>query len=248
MSTARPPYSLLRVVVERAERVTPHMKRITIDGSCLSDFRFGLPAQWLKVFVPDVGQNIAGRAYTVRRFDPVSKKLELDFVLHGDNGPASAWAARAQIGDAFEISAAHPRSGFPIQLSTEHYLLLGDETALPAIGAILEALPAHARVRAFVEVADAGDEQTIESAARVDFTWLHRKGGGRTAVGTLESTAKALGDPGGKTVIWVAAESSIVKAIRKHALLVWGIDRSAVHAVGYWKRGESDHKDEEGIA
>ncbi len=250
MSTARPPYSLFRIVVEGAELVTPHMKRITIDGSCLSDFRFGLPAQWLKVFVPEAGQNMTGRAYTVRRFDPVSKKLELDFVLHGDTGPASAWAARAQIGDSFEISAAHPRSGFPIQPSAEHYLLFGDETALPAIGAILEALPAHARARAFVEVADANEEQAIAAAARVNFTWLHRKSGAKAASGSssgsLESTVKALGDPDGKTVIWVAAESSTAKAIRKHALLAWGVDRGAVHAMGYWKRGESDHKDEEG--
>lgn len=149
--------------------VTPHMKRITIDQSCLPAFRVGLPAQWLKVFVPaGEGRTTAGRAYTVRRFDPASKKLDLDFVLHGDNGPVSAWAARAKAGDAFEISATHPRSGFPIEPSAERYLLFGDETALPAIGGILEALPAHARADAFVGVDDAGEEQTIEAAASVN--------------------------------------------------------------------------------
>src|SRR5271155_4595161 len=87
-----PPYRLFRVNTERVQLVTPHMKRITIDGSCLPAFRAGLPAQWLKVFVPTGDeQNVPGRAYTVRRFDPVSKKLDLDFVLHGGNGPVSAW-------------------------------------------------------------------------------------------------------------------------------------------------------------
>ncbi len=114
MSMTRPSYSLFLAVAERVELVTPHMKRITIDANNLPDFRFGLPAQWLKVFVPAAkGHKTAGRAYTVRRFDPDSKKLDLDFVLHGDGGPVSAWAARARVGDSFEISATHPRSGFP---------------------------------------------------------------------------------------------------------------------------------------
>jgi NADPH-dependent ferric siderophore reductase len=138
-----PPYRLFRVNTERVELVTPHMKRITIDGSCLPAFRAGLPAQWLKVFVPSDEQNVPGRAYMVRRFDPVSKKLDLDFVLHADNGPVSAWAARVKPGESFEISAAHPRSGFALPSAMERCLLFGDDTALPAIAGILEALPAH---------------------------------------------------------------------------------------------------------
>lgn len=246
--SVRPPHSLFQVTAEQVALVTPHMKRITIDGSCLSAFRVGLPAQWLKVFAPAAdGQTISGRAYTVRRFDPVSKKLDLDFVLHGDNGPVSAWAARVKVGDAFEISATHPHSGFPIEPSTTRYLLFGDETALPAIGGILEALPAHARADVCVEVDDASEEQTIESVAAVRLTWLHRKSSGKAVSGGLESAAKAFGRPGDDTEIWLAAESPIVKAIRKYALLEWGVDRKRLHAAGYWKRGESDHRDEEGF-
>lgn len=242
---ARPPYSLFSVAAEHVALVTPNMKRITIDGSCLSAFRAGLPAQWLKVFVPaSQGQAITGRAYTVRRFDPVSKKLDLDFVLHGDNGPVSAWAARVKSGDAFEISGIHPRSGFPIEPSTARYLLFGDETALPAIGGILETLPAHARADVFVEIADASEEQPIESAAVVNLTWLHRKTPANSAAG-LEDVATAIGRPDENTVVWIAAESSIVKSVRKLALSEWGIDRKRLNAAGYWKRGESNHKDEE---
>jgi NADPH-dependent ferric siderophore reductase len=249
MPMARPTYSLFRVTAHHVELVTPHMKRVTIDGSCLSAFRAGLPAQWLKVFVPaGEGPAITGRAYTVRRFDPVSKKLELDFVLHGDNGPVSAWAARVKPGDSFEISATHPRSGFAIQSSADHYLLFGDETALPAIGGILEALPANARADVFVEVDGIGEQQTIETAAALNLTWLHRKGRGQAVSGILEEAAKALGRPDDNTVIWIAAESSIVKSLRNHALLGWSVDRRRLHAAGYWKRGESDHKDEEASA
>jgi NADPH-dependent ferric siderophore reductase len=245
MPIARPSYSLFRVTAERVELVTPHVKRITIDGSCLPPFRAGLPAQWLKVFVPTGdGQAIPGRAYTVRRFDPVSKKLDLAF-LHGDNGPVSAWAARVKPGESFEISATHPRSGFAIQNATEHYLLFGDETALPAIGGILEALPAHARADVFVEIDDAGEEQIIETAATVHLTWLHRKADGHAVARSLVEAAKALGRPDENTVVWIAAEASIVKSLRTHALLGWGVDRKRLHAAGYWKRGESNHKDEE---
>lgn len=239
---ARPPYSLFEVVADRVDLVTPHMKRITIDGRCLSAFRVGLPAQWLKVFVPGA---TTGRAYTVRRFDPVSKKLEIDFVLHGDNGPASAWAARVKPGDTFKISGTHPRSGFAVDPPATRYLLFGDETALPAIGGILEALPAHVRADTFIEVADTGEEQPIESAATVDLTWLHRKTASNgTGVGLVDA-AKAIQPPNENTVVWIAAESSVVAVLRKLALSEWGVDRSRLDAAGYWKRGEADHRDEE---
>lgn len=246
---ARPPYRLFPSTVEHVELVTPRMKRVTIDGSCLAAFRVGLPAQWLKVFVPAPdGQSAAGRAYTVRRFDPVSKRLELDFVLHGDSGPASAWAARAQVGDQIEISAVHPRSGFSIDPSTEHYLLFGDETALPAIGGILEALPHHAHADVFVEVIDAAEEQSIQTTAAVSLTWLHRKQGGNPVHGGLEKIARTIARPGENTAIWVAAESSAVMSIREHVLATWRIDRKRLHAAGYWKRGEADHRDENDLA
>ncbi len=95
---------------------------------------------------------------------------------------------------------------------------------------------------------DASEEQIIQAVATVNFTWLHRNSGENNASGGLESAAKAIAKPGKNTVIWVAAESSTVKAIRKHALLEWGIDRTFLHAVGYWKRGEPDHKDGEELA
>jgi NADPH-dependent ferric siderophore reductase len=246
MMSVRPPYNLFRVAAESVALMTPHMKRITVDGSCLSPFRAGLPAQWLKVFAPTGdGRITTGRAYTVRRFDPLSKKLDLDFVLHGDNGAVSAWAARVRAGDTFEISGVHPRGGFPIEPSTARYLLFGDETALPAIAGILEALPARARADVIVEVADADEEQTIESAAMVEFTWLRRRTDANAASSGLEDAAKAIERPDENTVVWIAAESSVVKSLRRRALSDWGVDRKHLHAAGYWRRGESNHKDEE---
>ena len=236
--------SLSTVAVQRADRLTPRLKRLVIDGSFLTDYRLGLPAQWLKVFAPTVdGQAPSGRAYTVRRFDPVSQQLELHCVLHGDGGAASAWAACARPGDTFEISGVHPRSGFAVDPATEHYRLFGDETALPAIGTILEALPAHARAEVFVEVEDAREEQAIEAAATVNLTWLHRRGEGQEATNPLEAAAKALGPPSGGTDVWIAGESAPVKALREDATNAWAVDRQRLHAQAYWKRGEPNFKD-----
>ena len=239
---AGPSRMLFDVAAGQVRLVTPHMKRIRIDASALPPLLPGLPAQWLKVFVPGAA---SGRAYTVRHFDARTNEMDLDFVLHGDDGLVSAWAARVEPGDAFKVSATHPRGGFFIQPAATRYLLIGDETALPAIGAILERLPAHACADVLVEVAHPGDEQEIDSAAKVDLTWLHREAKPGEAVRTLESAARAIRPPDGDTVVWIAAESSIVKITRQLALNDWGIARSHLHAAGYWKQGEPDHRDVE---
>jgi NADPH-dependent ferric siderophore reductase len=171
--------------------------------------------------------------------------VELDFVLHGDDGPASAWAARVKPGDTFKIRGTHPRSGFAIEAKATHYLLFGDETALPAISGILESLPANVRADAFIEVADASEEQTIESAAAINLTWLHRNSAANGKCSRLIDIAGAIARPYQHTIIWIAAESSVVAVLRRLAITEWGADRSRLHAAGYWKRGEANHKDNE---
>ena len=241
MLQTRPPYALHPVTVDRIQLLTPRMKRITIDGRGLSNLRPGLPAQWFKVFVPlGADRRSSGRAYTIRRFDQETGALDIDFALHGDDGPISAWAERAQVGDGFEISDVHPRSGFPIQPATSHYLLFGDATGLPAIGAILEALPAHAQAQVFVEVNDAGEEQPLISQAALALTWLHRM---PPSSMPLETAARATDMPE-HAAIWIAAESRQVAAIRRLVLKERGLDPDSLCATGYWKRGEADHRDE----
>lgn len=93
-----------------------------------------------------------------------------------------------------------------------------------------------------VEVADAAEEQTLSSPAEIRVTWLHR-----SEASGLADAAAGIGRPDNDTVVWAAAESEAVKAIRLLALKQWGIDRARLHAAGYWKRGEADHKDEEGF-
>ncbi len=244
MSSERPPYQLHPVFVKHARLVAPHVKRLTVDGASLATLRADLPGQWLKIFVPVQEECLradrasAGRAYTVRSVDRASREIDIDLYLHGDSGPVSAWAERAQVGDRFEISDVHPRSGFPIDPGASRYLLIGDETALPAIGAILDALPAHATATVFAEVGSAADHQLLASRARLSLTWVHRADG---AVPTESALADAIA---GETVIWAAGESANIAALRKRLLARYQVDKTRLHAAGYWKRGEADHRDE----
>ena len=242
MSQNRPPYTLHNVSVTAIQSVTPHMKRISIDGRDLLNLRPDLPAQWLKVYVgSEANQRGVGRAYTVRRFDPSTGVLDLDFALHGDEGPISAWAARAQVGDKFEVSDIHPRSGFSIEPVTSKYLLAADATGLPGLAAILEALPAHAQAHVFAEVSDVAEEQPLASAAKLTVTWLHRGGARPGSATPLESAVTAYNFPE-DTAIWIAAESSQVAGIRR-SLRERGTPSIDLCAAGYWKRGEADHRD-----
>ncbi|QOG07400.1 siderophore-interacting protein [Aureimonas sp. OT7] len=245
---ANPPFRLYPVMVEKVQSVTPRLRRITINGRCLATtYREGVPAQWLKVFVPtDDETDRVGRAYTIRRFDAATGALDMDFVLHGDAGPASNWAMQAKAGDRFEISDPHPRGGVRLEPHHTHYLMFGDETALPAIASILEALPATTRADVFVEIEDQAEEQRIESAAAVNVDWLCRDG--RGANSRLVEAARAISAPGPETLVFLAAESSIVQSIRRHAVQEWRIARENLHAAGYWKRGDADHRDEEATA
>lgn len=240
---ARPPYALHRVIARNVELVTPHLKRITIDGSQLASYRPDLPAQWLKVFVAaDDGGALVGRAYTIRHFDQETKDMQLDFVLHGEGGPLSAWAARVEVGTAFDVSDPHPRSGVPIMHQHTRYLLAGDATALPAIASILKALPAHAHADVFVDIADRSDEQPLTSRATTQIRWLHHGSG--AANSGLISAVTSCPPPGLDTLVFMAAEARIVQAIRRHATQVWQMDRANLHAAGYWKWGDADHHDE----
>lgn len=239
MSDQRPPYPLHSVTIERIEQVSPHMKRITVDATALTGLRTDLPGQWLKVFVP----GSSGRAYTVRRFDAERHTLDIDFFLHGDSGAISAWATNAKLADALEISDVHPRSGFAIDPAIRDYLLIGDETALPAIGAIVQALAPDITARVYVQLGDARDKQILSSRAALSIKWLSGDAREGTASPHLEALVRDLDIATDSTAIWVAGESSPVAALRKILRRERGIDAGRVHAVSYWKRGHADHRD-----
>jgi NADPH-dependent ferric siderophore reductase len=179
------------VEVVRVDHLTPHMAQIVFAGEELEGFTTRGPAKHLKVNFPPAGepklvlpewgpegpilmagqQRPLNRTYTPRRWDMEAGELTVDFLLHGE-GPGSTLAQQALPGQVVAVS--HQTGGaYKVDAAATLYLLGGDEAALPAVGTLLEALPASCSAHVFVEVADAHEELTLESSARFQVTWLH---------------------------------------------------------------------------
>jgi NADPH-dependent ferric siderophore reductase len=244
--------------VVRVEDVTPRLRRITFGGDDLARFVPKGPDQFLYLLVPPrgrreltVGRDFSweqyqrmpaderpvGAYYTVRHWRPDARELDMLFVLHGDHGEASAWASRAAPGDPAALWG--PRVIFDPPPGTDWYLLVGDETGLPAIAAILETLPAGARAEVFVDVAGAEDELPLPTDADARVRWLHR---GDLEAGThaaLVDAVRAMAWPDGRAYAWGGAESRAATAVRRHLRTERGLAREQVAMTGYWRHARN---------
>lgn len=253
--------SYIEAKVSGVRRLTPHMSRVTFSGPSLDDLA---PDQYVKVFFPQPGQPepvlpepLAGdevlswyrtylampddvrppmRTYTVRALRPASQEIDIDFVLHGDEGPASAWASRASAGD--RIALLGPHGLYEVPEGTTWQLLIGDETAIPAIGAIVEALPAGTRALVYVELADREDRQVFETRGAVELHWIVRDD--RPVGEALLEAVRKADLPGGTPYAWVSGEASMVKYVRRHLVRERGVDKRAITFTGYWRHGMSE--------
>jgi NADPH-dependent ferric siderophore reductase len=126
----------------------------------------------------------AMRDYTPRRYDLDTLELDIDFVLHGD-GPASTWAEQAKPGQFLHIGG--PRGSMIVPDMFDSYLLIGDETALPAIARRLESLAANRKALVVIEVENGAEQQVLESAAQVNVIWVLREGGKDNLLTTVDS-------------------------------------------------------------
>ena len=240
-----------RLTVVRTQRLTPHMIRITLGGPDLAGFTSPGFDDHVKVFFPDPvtgelvwpsgppgtgtpqdGPRPTMRDYTPRRFDAQALTLEIDFALH-DAGPATTWAAQARVGQP--IGVGGPRGSFLLPTDFDGHLLIGDDTALPAIARRLAELPAHAPALVLAEVDGTADEQPFESAADVTVAWVHRQG--RASGMLLLARLKTLVLPSGDIHAWVACETAAAKALRTHLVGERGVNPKWIKAAGYWREG-----------
>jgi NADPH-dependent ferric siderophore reductase len=245
------PVDVLTVTSVRA--VTPSVRRIVLAGTpeaivaagptiSLLVPRVGDPApRWPsvqrdgRIVWPEGAHGVSLRSYTARRQEPDRGEVEIDFVLHGD-GPAATWAGAAGPGTTVAVAGGGPLGDRP----AGWLLLAGDETALPAITRILAAASPATRGIAFVEVADAAEEQPLPAPEGVAVRWLHRDGTPPGEGTLLADAVAALARPDGEDVFaWVAAESATVRAVRADLRGRWGLGRAQHHAIGYWRRGRA---------
>lgn len=245
------PRSSGRLRVLETSSITPRMLRLTtavvddhlpVDTSCPNlVVRINVPADVMAAAGAGGNSAVGGarppsRTYTIRRYDPSTATMDIDVVLHGD-GPFVRWAQAAEPGDTVGFTGPRPHAVPSFDADT--LIMAGDETGLPALASVLAAAPAAARVVALVEVADAGEEQPIDTAADLELRWLHRAGVPAGTSGALERAVRELDWPDGDVELWVAGEASEVRAIRRFAASEHGVRREALHAFGYWRRGRA---------
>jgi NADPH-dependent ferric siderophore reductase len=238
-------------------RIAPRLVSVWVGGDGLEAFADAAPTSHLKVFLPAAGQDAptlpqqapdgqplpAGgpmptvRTYTPRRYDAASGTLELQFVLHGV-GPASEWAERASVGD--KLAVAGPGGRFSLDESAVEWWIAADESAIPALGTLLEALGSHVTARVHVEVAGPEDEVELTSPAKTVITWHHRRPNLYGAA-LLDAAGKDGMDPNAR--VWVACEAAAMRAIRRRFIAERPIQPSALVTRGYWRIDEQNYPD-----
>ena len=216
-------------VVIGTQSLTPRMRRITVQ----SEAAIGLavrPAQDIELLLREASGRRVKRRYTIRHARPETGELDLDVLLHGD-GPGAQWGAQAEPGDAIEYQG--PRGKLELRSAPWH-LLAGDEAALPAIAAIVEALPPDERALALIEVTDAEDELPVAA----DVRWVHR---GAAAAGSADLLAAAIAglDIPADARGYLMGESRAMVALRAE-LEHRGVAHEAIFVKGYWNIGRPD--------
>ena len=227
-------------LVER-EQLAPNFVRVRLEGDDLAGFDSPGSDDHMRLFfpgqIPDSIEEL--RAAPSREYTPLhwgENWLEVEFAVHGDEGVAAPWAANATIGS--QIGVGGPRGSAVLTGTPGSWLLVGDETAIPAIRRFA-ALIGDAPARIVIEAPGAEDELAIEAPVAVE--WLHRGDApsGSTLIAWLDSLTAA-DVVGAHPFVFIAAEQSIVKPGR--ALLErWGVDTAHAVVKGYWKRGEAEY-------
>jgi NADPH-dependent ferric siderophore reductase len=225
--------------VEHVENISAHMIRVTLGGDLEGFTSLGFDDH-VKLFFPtgltgeDDQPELMARDYTPRHHDPQAGTLAIEFVIH-DAGPATRWAEQARAGQSLDIGG--PRGSFIIPTNFDWHLLIGDDTALPAIARRLAELPAGTRAVVLAEVDGPADELTFASAADVTVTWAHRQGAEAGTTPVLAKALETLSLPNGDYYAWVACESLTAKALRAQLIADHGANPKWMRAAGYWRRG-----------
>jgi len=219
------------VEVVRVEPMGPHFVSVTFHAESLAGFRSDSFDDHVK-FMVDGGATgeMARRDYTPRRFDPARRELTIEFALHGD-GPAANWARHAKVGQRAVVGG--PRGSMIIPTDYDWHLLVGDDSALPAISRRLEELQAGSRAIVIAQAADAAGRREFDSTAAVQVQWVED---GEAMVQALRQLAL----PAGEGYAWCAGEAAVMARLRDVLLAEKQHPKEAMKVAVYWKPGASD--------
>ncbi len=245
----RPP--MRQVTVQTIEQVTPRVRRIVFSGETLAGFSVSRPGAHIKLLFGADTNGAADpkkmrsqmRTYTPRSFNPDTNELTVEFVLHG-NGLASTWASQAQVGAP--LTVAGPGGGMDIPASLKTMVMLVDESAIPAAGTVLEALPAGCTPIVICEVEDASELRSLSSSVDVEPTWLFRQEQAARPGMLLENylpEALTRVKDSDDVFWWIACEANAMRQMRAYLLNQQGISKKRLVSRGYWKAGASNHPD-----
>ena len=260
---------LQRFEVAGTQQLAPHLVRVLLGSR---DFDTFVPSKFTDSYVKlafvadDVG--VAGlpqpltldsfadlppekkpsvRTMTVRHVDVAGRRIALDIVVHGEHGVAGTWAAAAQPGQPVYLMG--PGGAYTPDPAADWHLLAGDESALPAIAAALEALPASAIGKAFIEVAGQEDEIPLAAPESVEVSWIYRGGradlvpedraGDRAPLIEAVTTARWL--PGQVHVFIHGEAQTVMHNLRPYIRKERGVDAKWASSIsGYWRRGRTE--------
>lgn len=235
--------------------LTPGLVRVTLGGPGFAEFPDRPDSdKYAKLYFPPAGSDLqppydfeelrerlpladlpVSRTYTIRGVDPERGTLDIDFVVHGDTGVAGPWAAAAKPGDRLTFS--DPGGGFSPDAEADHLVLIGDESAFPAISAALGAMPAGLPVAVVLEARSPEHRIALPVPAGAVITWIdedHDAPGAR-----LVEAVKDLSWPAGRVQVFAHGERGAMKSLRP-LLLERGVSRADLSLSAYWALGRTE--------
>jgi NADPH-dependent ferric siderophore reductase len=253
--------------VMSVERMTSTMIRVVFGGSDFTGFESRGPEDHVRMLFPQHGYDarpilpIWGpdgprmpegaphpetRDYTPLRFDADRNELTIDFFVHG-KGVGSNWAAQAKPGQF--VGIAGPRGSHIAQYTADWYVIAGDETSIPSITQRLSEIPEGSRVFAFIEVANAADEQPLPTRADLTIAWLHRDiaDADERGRGLVERALEWFELPAGEGFVFATGESNGLKSLRRYLINQRGVPKENLSFSGHWKRNTVDYDHHESI-
>jgi NADPH-dependent ferric siderophore reductase len=290
------PWRLFTVQVARVRELSPSFLRVTFHGPDLAAFADNGYDQRIKLVLPVPNHGLAHmqdgpdwyqrwralpdelrnpiRTYTVRSVRRAAREVDVDIVRHdGGHGPVARWAATA--GPGGEAALIGPDAGYPGEHGGVEFrppapstamLVAGDETAVPAISAIVERLPEQARGEVLLEVPYPADALALDAPPELAVSWLPRSGqphGSRLIPAVKAAAGRLLDAPGkvdeldeidvdsqilwevpegvaARAYAWLAGEAGVIRTLRRHLVAERGLDRRSVAFMGYWRLGRAE--------